>query len=121
MDGHRDVVAKSMVVEDIDTEEQHNVDQPPAYGYLVRRQEEWRPGAVELCYVTCHGHEEELHKREKDPFDKISWLISRELTWHTHQQMAQSYTYVSLLLTTVWGKEYVLDDFLKSVYLQRLC
>lgn len=59
-----------MVVEDIDTEEQHNVDQPPADGYLVRRQEEWRPRAVELCYVACHGHEEELHKREKDPFDK---------------------------------------------------
>ena len=39
----RYIVAEGVVVEYIDAEEEHNVDEPPADGYFVRGQEEWRP------------------------------------------------------------------------------
>lgn len=48
MDRHRNVVAESMVVQDIYTEEQHDVDQPAANGHLIRLQEEGWPAGVKL-------------------------------------------------------------------------
>lgn len=68
MNGDRDIVAESMVVENIDAEEQDNVDEPSADGHLVWGQEEWRARLFELSHVACNGHEKKLYEREKNAF-----------------------------------------------------
>lgn len=61
----RDVVAEGMVIQQVDTEEQHNVEEPPAYGNLVRSEEERRSGLVELGDVAGYGNEQKLDKRHE--------------------------------------------------------
>ena len=48
MYGHGYIIAESMVVEEVYTEEQDNVDQPPPNWDLVLLEEEGRSFAVEL-------------------------------------------------------------------------
>lgn len=62
MYGDRDVVAKRVVVQHVDREEQDDVDQPAADGDTVRSEEERGSVSVQLGYVARDGHEDELHK-----------------------------------------------------------
>lgn len=76
MNGHRDVIAKGMVVEKIDGEEEEYVDTPPAKGNLVRGNEEGRPALVKLGHVSRRGYEDELDERDQGSW--IDWQMSLE-------------------------------------------
>lgn len=65
MNRNRDIVAKCMVVHDIDSEEEDDVDEPSAQGHLIGCYEEWRPRPVELSDVSRRCHEKELHKGQE--------------------------------------------------------
>lgn len=77
MDRHGDIVAKRMIVEHIDAEEEHNVDQPAADGNSVRRNEERRAARVELGDVTGDRHEKELDEREERACERDVSTIAR--------------------------------------------
>lgn len=51
-----------MVVEYVDAEEEHNVDDPAAQRDFGRGYEKGRPSLVELGHVARDSHEEELRK-----------------------------------------------------------
>lgn len=53
----RYVVAKGMVVQGIDAEEQHNVDEPAFQWNFIRSKEVRWSGFVELRDVACDGDE----------------------------------------------------------------
>lgn len=57
MDGHRYVVAKGVIIEDIDTEEENNVDEPASERDLILSKEKRRSRGVELGNVPSDGHE----------------------------------------------------------------
>lgn len=42
VDWHRNIVAESVVVQNINTKKEHNVDQPATDGYLIGLDEKWR-------------------------------------------------------------------------------
>lgn len=54
------IVAECVVVQDVDAEEEHDIDQPPPDGDAIRLQEERRPFAIKLRGEPDDGHEEEL-------------------------------------------------------------
>lgn len=66
MNRNRNIVAESVVVKDIDAEEEDDIDNPATNRDLVRRQKERRPGDVELRNVARDSHEEELHKCKEE-------------------------------------------------------
>ena len=57
-----DVVAESMVIQYVDAEEEHNVDQPAADRHAVGLDEERRARQIELRDVPGDSHEEEWHE-----------------------------------------------------------
>lgn len=65
------IVAECMVVEGVDAEEQHYVDQPAFQGNLVRPDEQRRSGLVELGDVARDGNEEELDEGEKSATGRL--------------------------------------------------
>lgn len=60
MDGYGNIVAKGVVVERVDAEEQYDVDQPALQRDFVWTNKERGSGLVELGNVACDRHEEEL-------------------------------------------------------------
>lgn len=62
MNRNGDVIAKGVVVEQVDAEEEHDIDQPASNGHLVRSYEEWRPGGIKLRDISRNCDEKELHK-----------------------------------------------------------
>lgn len=64
MNRYRDVIAEGMVVQDIDSEEQNNVDSPSTEGDFSRRQEKRWPLMIELRYIAGHGDKSKLNKCE---------------------------------------------------------
>lgn len=62
MHGDRDIVAEGVIVQHIDAEKENDIDQPASEGDLVRSDEEWRSGFVELGKVACSGHKDELNE-----------------------------------------------------------
>lgn len=68
MHRHRYIVAKSVIVQDIDAEKQHDIDQPSAQRNAVWLEEKRRSCAVELRRKADDGHEEELDKGKESPF-----------------------------------------------------
>lgn len=71
MHRHGDIIAKRMVVEDVDTEEKDNVDEPAANWNFVRGQEEGRPRPIKLGNITRNSYEEELNKRKENPYSAL--------------------------------------------------
>lgn len=65
MYGHRNVVAKSMVIEDIDGKEQRDIDQPSFDRNLVFLEEEGRTAPVDLGRQADEGNEEKLDKGQE--------------------------------------------------------
>lgn len=65
MYGDRYIVAKCVVVQHIDGEEQEDVDEPTADGNAVGPEEEGGSVGVELGEVACDGDEDELHKSQE--------------------------------------------------------
>jgi hypothetical protein len=55
-----------MVVEEVDSKKKNNVEDPAAYGNLVRREEE-ATVLVKLSDESCHSDKEELDKCQKSP------------------------------------------------------
>ena len=55
MHGHRDVVAESKVVEEIDSEEEKDVREPAGEGDGAGFEEEWRVGEGEVGRVGESG------------------------------------------------------------------
>lgn len=72
MHRNRDIVAEGMVVQRVDAEEEHNVDQPAPDGHLVGSQEERRPRLVELGDVPRDGDEEELNKSQESATGRLN-------------------------------------------------
>lgn len=70
-----DIVAEGMIVQHVDAEEQNNVEDPSTDGNLVGGQEEWRPRAIKLGYITRDSNEEELHKGQERSYFQISLLV----------------------------------------------
>jgi hypothetical protein len=60
----RDVVAESMVVQDIDSEEQCDIDKPPTNRYSIKLKEQRRSGHFKLGYVARGRDKDKLHKGE---------------------------------------------------------
>jgi hypothetical protein len=65
VDGDRNIIAKGVVVEDVDAEEKNDIDTPAFDGDFVRADEERRTVAVELGDVAGDGDEEKLGKRKE--------------------------------------------------------
>ena len=72
MNGHRDVIAKCVIVQDVDGEEEDNVDQPPLNWYLVGCHEERRSSSVELSNISGGSYKTELHKRQESSWRMVS-------------------------------------------------
>lgn len=62
---HRNVVAKHMVVQNVNGEKQKNIDQPASDWYSIWLEKERRSILVELRNITGDGYEEELDKSQK--------------------------------------------------------
>ena len=71
VDRDRNIIAESMVVQGVDAEEQHNVDQPAPQRHLVRSKEERRSRLVELRDVARDGNEEKLDESQESA---TGWL-----------------------------------------------
>jgi len=73
---HRDrnIITKGVIVEQINTEEQHYVDQPAPNRHSVGFYEERGPGAVELRDVPSDSDEEKLHKSQERPYEKVRYV-----------------------------------------------
>lgn len=66
MHRYRNVIAKGVVVENIDGEEQYNVDEPAANWDSVGFEVERWASAVELGGETGDGDKDELHKSQQE-------------------------------------------------------
>lgn len=64
MDWYGDIVTERMIVEEIDSKEKNNVENPAAYGDFVRREEK-ATVFVKLSDESCHSDKEELDKCQK--------------------------------------------------------
>lgn len=58
----RDIVAKCVIVKNVDCKEEEDVDQPSSYWNSVRFEEERRFILVELRAITRSSYKQELHK-----------------------------------------------------------
>lgn len=67
MDRDGDVITEGVVVEQVDAEKEHNIDQPAPDGHLVRFYEEWRPSGIKLRDISSNCDEKELHKSQERP------------------------------------------------------
>lgn len=65
VDRYGNIVAKSVVVERIDAEEEYNVDEPALQWNFVRANEEGGSCLVELRNIARDSHEEELDKGQE--------------------------------------------------------
>lgn len=65
-------VAESMVVQDIDGEEENDIDHPPPQRNSIRLQKEGRSAPIELCDISRDGYKDELHKREQGACDVLT-------------------------------------------------
>jgi hypothetical protein len=85
VDGDGDVVAESMVVQDVDGEEQDDIDEPAADGDAVRSEEEGGTAWIELRDVAGSGNEDELDKGQERPWEKSArpWKMVRRACVHT--------------------------------------
>lgn len=99
MDRHGDVVAKGMVVQNIDREEEQDVDHPATYRDMIRLEEERRSSLVELRDVSRGGDEEELDERQEgaavrlDPVPDVNVLTGisfQRRVAHTYLTIASS-------------------------------
>lgn len=80
MYGNRDIVAKGMVVQSIDAEEQHNVDQPALQRHFVGSDEERRSRLVELGDVAGDCDKQKLDKGQEGAtggFDSVPYAQKR--------------------------------------------
>lgn len=78
MNRYGNVVAKGMVIERVDAEEQYYVDKPALQWDLVRTEEKGWSRFVELRDVASDGHEEELDEGQEcttGGFDPIQHSI----------------------------------------------
>lgn len=75
---HGYVVPKSVVVQDIDAEEEDNINQPPADWYLVRGNEERWARRVELGDVAGDGYKKKLDKGEESSYKSTVSAYSRQ-------------------------------------------
>ena len=67
MYGNGDVVTERMVVQNIDCEEEHNIDQPSANGHSIRLEKQRWPPQIDLRNVSGGRDEEKLYKCEQCP------------------------------------------------------
>lgn len=72
MNRHRNIIAERVVIQHIDAEKQHDIDQPSSNGHLVRPYKERWSTLVELGYVSSYSHEDELDKGQKGSFFSLS-------------------------------------------------
>jgi hypothetical protein len=80
VDGYRDVVAESVIVQDVDTKEENDVDHPSAERDLVWRNKEGGVSPVELRNVACYGDEEKLSKCHERSCTDINYCRKSSMT-----------------------------------------
>lgn len=72
MNRHGYVVAKGMVVQHIDGEEQQDIDEPSAKRDDVWSKEERRTRFIELRYIASDGDEQKLNKGYERSY--VAWI-----------------------------------------------
>jgi hypothetical protein len=71
MHGNRNIITKGVVVEQVDAEEEHNVDEPAPNWHLIWSDKEWGSGGVELRNISRDSDEEKLHKSQERPYNNL--------------------------------------------------
>lgn len=104
MNRYRNIITKGVVVEQVNTEEKHNVDQPTPNRHPVRSYEERGPSSIELRDISRDCDEEKLHKSQERPCEPCSECLFKG---DEAQDEASAMDIVPLAGSTLWnGQEH---------------
>lgn len=103
MDRDGDVITKGVVVEQVDAEKEHDIDQPAPNGHLVRSYEEWRPGSIKLRDISRDRDEKKLHKSQERPCKSHAVSVYSNATERQDEDGAMGF--VPLAGSTLWNSQ----------------
>lgn len=95
-----------MIVEQVDTEKKHDVDQPASNRHPIGPYEEWGPGSIELRDISRDCDEEKLHKSQERACK--SHVMSVYANTNEGQDEVSAMNIVPLAGSTLWnGQEHL--------------